>query len=52
MDVLFAPRFLALSESKQGVVRGLCPALLHLSSSLLELAAPMVVVVSVPKRAG
>jgi len=49
MDVLFAPCFFALSESKQSVVRGLCPALLHFFPSLLELAAPMVVVVSLPE---
>jgi len=52
VDVLFPPCFFALPESKQGVVRGLRAALLHLSTSLLELTAPMVVVVSLPERAG
>ena len=50
VDVLFSLRFFALPESKQGVVRGSGAALLHLTTPLLKLAAPMVVVVSLPER--
>ena len=49
VNVLFPPCFLSLPEAKQGVMRSLCAALLHLTPSLLELAAPVVVVVSLPE---
>jgi len=52
VDVLLPPRFFTLSKAKQGVVCGLRAALLYLPSSLLKLAAPMVVVLSLPERAG
>jgi hypothetical protein len=52
VDILFSPRVFALAEPKQGVVGGLRAALLHLSTPLFELAAPVVVVVSLPERAG
>ena len=52
VDVLFAPRFLSLAESTQGVVRGLRAALLDLTTPFLELAAPVVVVVSLPEAPG
>jgi len=52
MDVLFPPCFFALPKTKQSVVRGLRTALLHFSTPLLKLAAPVVVVVSLSKHAG
>ena len=52
VDVLFAPRFFAVPEAEQGIVCGLRAALLHLSPSFLELAAPVAVFVPLPERAG
>jgi hypothetical protein len=52
MDVLFAPGFLSLPEAKQGLVCGLRAALLYLTTPLLELTTPVVVVVPLSKRAG
>ncbi len=52
MDVLLSPRLFALAEAKERAVRGLRPALVHLTSPFLELTAPVVVLVALPERAG
>jgi len=51
VDVLFAPGFLSLPEAKQGLVCGLRAALLYLTTPLLELTTPVVVVVPLSKSA-
>ncbi len=52
VDVPLSPRFFALAEAEERVVSGLGAALLHLTTSLLELTAPVVVVIALPERAG
>jgi|GEM_PF-7088064 len=51
VDVLFPPGSLTLPKPKQGVVCGLCFALLHLRTPFLELSNPVVVLVTTPERA-
>jgi hypothetical protein len=52
VDVLVPSRVLALPEATQDVVGSLRATPLHLPASLLELPCPVVVVVSLPERAG
>ena len=51
VDVQLSPRLFALAEAKERVVRGLRSALLHLATLLLELTAPVVVLIALPERA-
>jgi hypothetical protein len=52
VDVLFSPCFFALAEVKECVVCGLRSALLHLTTPLFELTAPVVVVIALPEHTG